>query len=32
MSQEGEMVFANLTQEWQAIVVVMNQLLGLTSK
>ena len=32
MSQEGEMVFANLTQEWQALVVVMNQLLGLKSK
>ena len=32
MSQEGEMVFANLTQEWQALVVVMNQLLGLTTK
>ncbi len=32
MSQEGETVFANLTQEWQATVVVMNQLLGLTTK
>jgi DNA-binding PadR family transcriptional regulator len=32
MSQEGEMVFANLTQEWQALVVVMNELLGLKSK
>jgi DNA-binding PadR family transcriptional regulator len=32
MSQEGEMVFANLTQEWQALTVVMNQLLGLKSK
>ena len=32
MSQEGEMVFANLTQEWQALVVVMNQLLGLKTK
>lgn len=27
MSQEGEMIFANLIQEWQALVVVMNQLL-----
>ena len=32
MSQEGETVYANLTQEWQALVVVMNQLLGLKSK
>ncbi|WP_420643427.1 PadR family transcriptional regulator [Candidatus Leptofilum sp.] len=32
MSQEGETVFANLTQEWQALVVVMNELLGLKSK
>ena len=32
MSQEGEAIFANLTQEWQAIVVIMNQLLGLKSK
>jgi PadR family transcriptional regulator, regulatory protein PadR len=27
MSQEGEMIFANLIQEWQALVGVMNQLL-----
>ncbi|WP_420630630.1 PadR family transcriptional regulator [Candidatus Leptofilum sp.] len=32
MSQEGETVFANLTQEWQALVVVMNELLGLKTK
>lgn len=32
MSQEGEMVFANLTQEWQALVIVMDHLLGLKSK
>ncbi len=32
MSQEGKTVFANLTQEWQAMAVVMNQLLGLKSK
>jgi len=32
MSQEGETIFTNLTQEWQATVVVMNQLLGLKSK
>lgn len=30
MSQEGETVFANLVQEWQALVAVMNQLLGTT--
>ncbi|MCP5094205.1 MAG: PadR family transcriptional regulator [Chloroflexi bacterium] len=30
MSTEGETVFANLTQEWQALTVVMSQLLDLT--
>ncbi len=28
MSQAGETIYANLTQEWQALVVVMNELLG----
>ncbi len=28
MSQAGETIYANLTQEWQALVVVMNDLLG----
>jgi PadR family transcriptional regulator, regulatory protein PadR len=32
MSQEGEMVYANLVQEWQALGVVMDQLLGLKKK
>lgn len=32
MSAEGEMIFANLTQEWQALVAVMNQLLGNNKK
>lgn len=32
MSQEGETVFANLTQEWQSLVAVMNELLGLKTK
>lgn len=31
MSPKGESVFANLTQEWQALVTVMNKLLGLTN-
>ena len=31
ISPEGETVFANLTQEWQALVAVMNRLLGLTN-
>ena len=30
MSQQGETIFANLTQEWQAMVHMMNRLLGLT--
>jgi DNA-binding PadR family transcriptional regulator len=30
ISPEGETIFANLTQEWQALVVVMNHLLGTT--
>ena len=30
MSQQGETIFANLTQEWQAMVYMMNRLLGLT--
>ncbi len=30
MSPEGETIFANLTQEWQELISVMNQLLGLT--
>jgi DNA-binding PadR family transcriptional regulator len=30
ISPEGETIFANLTQEWQAMVVVMNHLLGTT--
>ena len=30
MSSEGKTIFANLTQEWQGLVTVMNQLLGLT--
>lgn len=32
MSEEGEMVYANLTQEWHALVVVMNHLLGAGGK
>lgn len=32
MSQEGEMVYANLVQEWQALGVVMNELLGIGDK
>jgi PadR family transcriptional regulator, regulatory protein PadR len=28
MSQTGEMVFANLTQEWQALVMVLDHLLS----
>lgn len=28
MSQEGEMIYANLTQEWQTMVGVMNHLMG----
>jgi PadR family transcriptional regulator, regulatory protein PadR len=28
MSREGEMIFANLTQEWQTLVSVLSQLLG----
>ena len=32
MSQDGETVYANLVQEWQALGVVMNELLGLKSK
>ena len=32
MSQEGATVYANLTQEWQALGVVMDHLLGLKSK
>jgi len=30
MSQEGETIFANLIQEWQSLVAVMNRLLGMT--
>lgn len=30
MSSDGETIFANLTQEWQELISVMNQLLGLT--
>ena len=29
MSQEGETIYANLTQEWSDLVDVMNNLLGL---
>lgn len=32
MSQEGETIYANLVQEWQALVVVMDHLLGLKTK
>ena len=31
MSQEGETIYANLTQEWNELVTVMNNLLGLTT-
>jgi PadR family transcriptional regulator PadR len=31
MSQEGETVYANLTQEWNEPVTVMNNLLGLAT-
>ncbi len=31
MSQEGETIFANLTQEWRAMVLMMDRLLGLTN-
>jgi len=31
MSQEGETIFANLIQEWQSLVAVMNRLLGMTA-
>lgn len=31
MSQEGETIYANLTQEWNEMVSVMNNLLGLTT-
>ena len=30
ISPDGETIFANLTQEWQALAVVMEHLLGLT--
>jgi DNA-binding PadR family transcriptional regulator len=32
MSQDGETVYANLVQEWQALGVVMNELLGIGDK
>lgn len=32
MSQDGETVYANLIQEWQALGVVMNELLGIGGK
>lgn len=32
MSQDGATVYANLVQEWQALGVVMDQLLGLKKK
>jgi PadR family transcriptional regulator PadR len=32
MSQDGETVYANLVQEWQALGVVMDHLLGLKKK
>ncbi len=31
MSQEGETIFANLTQEWRAMVLMMDRLLGLAN-
>ncbi len=31
MSQEGETIYANLTQEWNEMVSVMNNLLGSTT-
>ena len=30
MSQEGQTIYANLTQEWSELVAVMNNLLGLS--
>ncbi|MFO7681698.1 MAG: PadR family transcriptional regulator [Chloroflexota bacterium] len=32
MSQDGETIYANLVQEWQALVVVMDHLMGLKTK
>ena len=32
MSNEGEMIFANLTHEWQTLVNTMNQLLEVTNE
>ncbi len=29
MSAEGEIIYANLTQEWHDLVMVMNELLGI---
>ncbi len=31
MSQEGETIYANLTQEWNELVAVMNNLLGIAT-